>query len=62
MSLLILSRCGESKIITNLGGEVEIRIVRIEADRVLLDVNTRKPDGRSYETCDLPAFLKNQAD
>ena len=68
MSLLILGRCGESKIITNLGGEVEIRIVRIEADRVLLDVNTRKPREKSYQTIsmgpdrDLPAFLKKQAD
>lgn len=42
MSLLILGRNGERKIVTNLGGEMEIRIVRIETDRVLLDVTTRK--------------------
>lgn len=42
MSLLILGRTGESKIVANLGGEVEIRIVRIEAERVLLDVTTRR--------------------
>lgn len=59
MSLLILGRSGESKVITNLGDEVEIRVVQIEPDRVLLDVSTR---GRSYEACDLPAFIKKQAD
>ena len=41
MSLLILGRTGESKILTTLGHEIEIRIVRIETDRVLLDVATR---------------------
>lgn len=41
MSLLILGRTGESKILTNLGHQIEIRIVRIEPDRVLLDVATR---------------------
>ena len=40
MSLLILGRAGEKKIIANLGSEVEIRVLRIEADRVLLDVRS----------------------
>ena len=60
MSLLILGRNGERKVVTNLGDEIEIRIVRIEPDRVLLDVTTRK-NGAPYITGPLPQLL-NQTD
>jgi len=60
MSLLILGRNGECKVVTNLGDEIEIRIVRIEPDRVLLYVTTRK-NGASYVASKLPQLL-NQTD
>jgi hypothetical protein len=53
MSLLILGRAGEKKIIANLGSEVEIRVLRIEADRVLLDVRSlSQPVMHGATTCE----------
>jgi sRNA-binding carbon storage regulator CsrA len=64
MSLLILGRAGESRIVTNLGDEIEIRILRIEADRVLLDVTARKKASYAVDLhpVDVPVFLRPQAD
>lgn len=60
MSLLILGRAGETRVLANLGQEVCIRVVEINADRVLLDISTTKT--RPGNDKNLPALRLLQAD
>lgn len=61
MSLVLLGRAGETKVVTNLGAEVVIRVIEVRDGRVLLDVSTINPE-KDYTTCELPLFLRKQAD
>lgn len=59
MSLVLLGRAGETKVVANLGGEVVIRVVEVRDGRVLLDVSTRKIE-RDHSTGASAVFLREQ--
>jgi len=59
MRLLLIGTIGDSKVVSNLGAEIEIKVVNIKNNRVLFEVVTRKP---AAHAADDPMFLKRQAD
>ena len=59
MRLLLIGTIGDSKFVSNLGAEIEIKVVNIKNNRVLFEVVSKKPMARAAD--DL-VFLKKQAD
>lgn len=60
MKILILARLDESKILTNLGQAISIRVVHIKSDQVLIDIESKTLSEVVNE--DLPIMLRQQAD
>lgn len=58
MRLLLIGTIGDSKFVSNLGTEIEIKVVNIKNNRVLFEVVSKKPE----RAADDLVFLKKQAD
>jgi hypothetical protein len=59
MRLLLIGTIGDSKFVSNLGSEVEIKVLNIKNNRVLFEVVSSKT---AVHTIDDLVFLKKQAD
>lgn len=60
MSLVLLGRAGETKVVTNLGTEITIQVLEVRNGRVLLDVSTMETV--NSQAIDLPVFFRKQTD
>ncbi len=58
MKLLLTGTIGDSNFVSNLGTEIEIKVINIKNNRVLFEVVSKKPE----RAPDNLVFLKKQAD